>query len=232
LVYYPALLDLNHRLVLLVGGGQVAARKIASLLEVGARVRLVAPELSAETRAQAGHQDVELLERRFQPADLEGAALVICATGDEALNRSVAAEAEARGLFVNVVDVPPLCSFIVPAVVRRGDLTLAVSTGGASPAAARRLRQRLEGEFGPEWGLYLRILKKARAHLTAQGRPAAENRPLFYELVDSSLFERVAVGDAAGAEAILAELLGPGSSLAELGIDPGEFQAGEGSGGR
>ncbi|MEW5913408.1 MAG: bifunctional precorrin-2 dehydrogenase/sirohydrochlorin ferrochelatase [Thermodesulfobacteriota bacterium] len=227
--YYPALLDLSGRLVLLVGGGQVAARKIASLIEAGARVRLVAPELAPETLAAAGKPGVELRQRGFEAADMEGAALVISATDDQALNRAVAAEAGKRGLFVNVVDVPELCSFIVPAVLRRGDLVVAMSTSGASPAAAARLRRDLEQRLGPEWALYLRILKAVRARLTALGRPAAENRPLFYRLVDSELRATVAAGDAAGAGAVLRRVLGPGCGLAELGIAPGEFQAGEGS---
>jgi len=220
LTYYPALLDLSGRLVLLVGGGQVAGRKLASLLEAGARVRLVAPELAPETEALAQQEGVELMRRGFEPGDLAGAWLVISATGDQALNRAVAAAAEQAGVFVNVVDVPPLCSFIVPAVLRRGELTVAVSTGGASPAAARRLRQSLQEQFGPEWGPYLAILRAARARLTALGRPAAENRPLFYRLVDSELLALVAAGDAAGVEAVLARELGPGFSLAELGLTP------------
>ena len=126
-------------------------------------------------------------------------------------------------MFVNVVDVPPLCSFIVPAVVRRGELCVAVSTGGASPAAARRLRQSLDQQFGPEWGPYLALLRAARARLTALGRPAAENRPLFYNLVDSELFDLVTKGDAGGVEDVLARELGPGFSLAELGLTPADL---------
>lgn len=225
--FYPALLDLKDRLVLLVGGGRVAARKLASLLEAGARVRLVSPRLCPEARELAGAPEVELRERGFLAGDLEGAWLAISATDDEALNRSVARAAEAARVFVNVVDVPPLCSFIVPAVVRRGELTLAVSTGGASPAAARRLRQSLQEQFGPEWEVYLAILRAARQKLTALGRPAAENRPLFYELVDSELMARVAAGDAAGVEEVLARVLGPGFGLRELGLDTG-LKAGEG----
>ncbi|MBU2470358.1 MAG: bifunctional precorrin-2 dehydrogenase/sirohydrochlorin ferrochelatase [Proteobacteria bacterium] len=225
--FYPALLDLKDRLVLLVGGGRVAARKLDSLLGAGARVRLVSPRLCPEAQAQVGAPGVELRERGFEPGDVEGAWLVISATDDEALNRSVARAAQQARVFVNVVDVPPLCSFIVPAVVRRGELTLAVSTGGASPAAARRLRQSLDKQFGPEWGVYLAILKAARHKLTALGRPAEENRPLFYELVDSPLLERVAAGDAAGVEGILARVLGPGFGLEDLGLEAG-LAAGEG----
>ncbi|BEQ17090.1 precorrin-2 dehydrogenase/sirohydrochlorin ferrochelatase family protein [Desulfoferula mesophila] len=225
--FYPALLDLSGRLVLLVGGGRVAARKLASLLEAGARVRLVTPALCQEARELAGLEGVELIERGFEPGDVEGAWLVISATDDEDLNRSVAVAAEAARVFVNVVDVPPMCSFIVPAVVRRGELTLAVSTGGASPAAARRLRQGLQAQFGPEWADYLAILRAARQKLTAQGRPAAENRPLFYQLVDSQLMERVRAGDAAGVDEVMRAVLGPGFTLKELGQSLGRDAARE-----
>ncbi|MBU1154339.1 MAG: bifunctional precorrin-2 dehydrogenase/sirohydrochlorin ferrochelatase, partial [Proteobacteria bacterium] len=143
-------------------------------------------------------------------------------TDNEELNRAVAQAAEAAKVFVNVVDVPPLCSFIVPAVVRRGELTLAVSTGGASPAAARRLRQSLEGQFGPEWGDYLAILRAARAKLTALGRPADQNRPLFYELVDSELMQRVTGGEAAAVDEVLTRVLGPGFTLKDLGLELGQ----------
>jgi siroheme synthase-like protein len=120
--YYPAYLDLRGRLALLVGGGRVAARKLASLVEAGARVRLVAPALDPDTAAQLPHPMVEERRRDFAPADLEGAWLAVCATDDEAVNRAVASAAEEQRVFVNVVDVPPLCSFIVPASLRRGEL--------------------------------------------------------------------------------------------------------------
>jgi precorrin-2 dehydrogenase/sirohydrochlorin ferrochelatase len=224
LSYYPALLDLKGKLVAVIGGGRVSARKVASLLEVEAKVRLVSPRLAPETEAQADDPGVELRQREFQPDDLDGAALVICATDNEILNRSVAAEAEKRGLFVNVVDVPPLCSFIVPAVVRRGELTLAVSTGGASPAAARRLREHLQDQFGPAWGPYLKLMRALRERVTAQGRPAEENRPKFFALADSDLYERVAVGDAAGVDEVIESVLGPGFGLTELGWGPADLE--------
>ncbi|MBI5523218.1 MAG: bifunctional precorrin-2 dehydrogenase/sirohydrochlorin ferrochelatase [Desulfarculus sp.] len=215
--YYPAFLDLRGRLAVVVGGGQVAGRKVASLLEAGAWVRLVAPELNPATAALLPHAQVEHLARAFAPADLEGAWLVISATNLEELNRAVAAEAENRRVFVNVVDVPELCSFIVPASLRRGDLCLAVSTGGAGPAVARRLREGLEGQYGPEWGDYLRLMRAARQWVKAQGRPAEANRPLFFALADSDLLRRLAAGDLAGVDEVLRGILGPECGLAALG---------------
>lgn len=225
--FYPALLNLKDRRVVVIGGGRVAGRKVAALAEAGARVALVAPRLAAETREVCESSGVELHQREYAPGDLAGAWLAVSATDLEDLNRAVAAEAEERGIFCNVVDVPRLCSFIVPASITRGDLVLAVSTGGASPAAARRLRQRLQSEFGPEWGPYLRLLHTVRLRLTDLGRPAAENRPLFYALVDSELFEMVSEGDAVGVDRVLERELGPGFSLAELGLTAGDLAAGE-----
>jgi precorrin-2 dehydrogenase/sirohydrochlorin ferrochelatase len=124
-----------------------------------------------------------------------------------------------------VVDVPPLCSFIVPAVVRRGELTLAVSTGGASPAAARRLRERLQGEFGPAWGPYLKLMRALREKVTAGGRSAEENRPKFFSLADSDLFDKVAAKDAGGVDQITGSILGQGFSLADLGWQASDLEA-------
>lgn len=218
MLLYPAFLDLGDRLVLVVGGGRVAARKVNSLLEAGARVRLVAPELAPETRALADSERVEYLARGFEAHDLEGVWLVISATDQPEVNREVADQAKAKGVFVNLVAQPELGSFFVPASLRRGDLTLAVSTGGASPAAARRLRQRLERDYGPSWGPYLRLLRAIRARVVNKADCEQGHRPIFYALVDSGLFEQVAAANAAGVEAVLAEVLGPGFTLTDLGL--------------
>jgi precorrin-2 dehydrogenase/sirohydrochlorin ferrochelatase len=217
-------LDLSGRLAVVVGGGQVAGRKAASLRQAGARVRLVAPKLGPEAAGLAGAPGVEHLARGFEPSDLEGAWLVVSATDDERLNRRVADEAERRRVFCNVVDVPSLCSFIVPAVVSRGELMLAVSTGGASPAAARRLRQRLQAEFGPEWAVYLRLMRRLRQEVAARGRPSEENRPLFYALADAGLERLIADGDWEGVDSRVREILGRG--LDELGLSPASLEEG------
>lgn len=209
--------------MLLVGGGQVAGRKLASLIEAGAWVRLVAPRLAPDTAVQLPHPRVEHRQRGFVPDDLRGAWLAICATDNEPLNRAVAAAAAVERVFVNVVDVPELCSFIVPASFRRGELTIATSTGGAGPAVARRLREGLERQFGPAWGPYLRLMRAARNWVKAQGRPAQDNRPLFFALADAGLLDLVAAGDLAGLEARLAAILGPGCDLAALGLAPADL---------
>src|SRR3990172_1477050 len=134
--YYMACLDLEGRSCLVVGGGPVALEKASGLLDCGARVTVVAPELAGELRDLS----VELIERRYVTSDLEGRFLVVAATSDTELNRRVHADAEARALLCNVADVPELCSFILPAVYRRDPIAIAVSTGGASPALAQRIR--------------------------------------------------------------------------------------------
>jgi len=143
--YYMACLNLEGRSVLVVGGGSVAFEKVRGLLECGARVTVVAPETAPEMLCLP----VEWLQRRYQSSDLRGRFLVVAATSSTPLNRRVFADAEARNVFCNVVDVPELCSFILPAVHREGSIAVAVSTGGASPALAQRIRNDVAGLVGP-----------------------------------------------------------------------------------
>lgn len=142
--YYMACLDLEGRRALVVGGGTVAREKVEGLLACGARVTVVAPEIDAEL----DRPGVELLRREYRSADLEGRLLVVAATSTSSVNRQVFRDAEACGLLCNVVDVPGLCSFILPAVHRQGPIAVAVSTGGASPALAQRLRDDIAGVVG------------------------------------------------------------------------------------
>lgn len=221
--FYPVFLDLKGRLVLVIGGGRVAARKAASLLEAGASVRLVSLEFHPAAKDLAGDPAVSLNQRAFEPGDFKGACLCICATNDEATNRAVAAEAKKRGIFVNVVDVPQHCSFIVPASLRRGELCLAISTGGASPAAARWVRRSLEDRFGPEWGPYLRLMRKVRGHVLAGSTDSDANKALFTALAESELRLAVAGRDPAAVNRILESVLGHGHDLAMLGLGPSDL---------
>ncbi len=184
---YPIALNLSGRLCLVVGGGRVARRKVEGLLEAGARVRLVAPAVDQKLSESAAGKRIEWRARRFEAADVEGCWLVVAATDDEAVNRDVAAAAEAAGVWCNVVDRPELCSFIVPAVLRRGDLLVSVSTGGASPLLAGRIRDHLAREFDPAWADYLDLLRRARRAVLARGGPAAENKALFTRILEADL---------------------------------------------
>ena len=157
--YYPIQLDLKGKPCLVVGGGEVALRKVRALVEAGAEVTVVAPEMHPKLRALGG---VERRERAWRDTDLHGVFLAIVATDDAVTNRAVARDAQDLGCLVNVVDCPALSNFIVPATLRRGELAISVSTGGASPALARRLREKLEAEFGEEYAVFLEVVAEVR----------------------------------------------------------------------
>ena len=163
---YPVSLVVAGRPCLVVGGGAVAARKAGALLAAGARVRLVARRVGPEVRALAG---VAWEERDFDPADVAGARLVIAATGDGAVNAAVLAAGEAAGVWVNAADDPAHCSFTLPAVARRGAVTVAVSTGGHSPALAGWLARLVAAQLGPEHEVLAELLSERRAAIKAAG---------------------------------------------------------------
>src|SRR5690242_6088291 len=156
--YYMSCLDLTERPVLVVGGGRVALEKVEGLLECGARVTVVAPEIVLELE----RLPVELVRREFRPADLSWRFVVVAATSTTSVNRSVYRDAEARALLCNVVDVPELCSFILPAVHRQDPIAVAISTGGASLALAQRLRDEIATVVRPEHADLARRLRELR----------------------------------------------------------------------
>lgn len=153
---------------MVIGGGKVADRKVRALLEAGANVTVISPALVPELAQLTRERSIQVFERPFRSGDLQGFFLAIAATDDPELNRRIWQEALEQGCLINVVDDPQHSNFILPAVVRRGDFTLAVSTGGASPALARRVRERLEREYGPEYGTFTELLAKLRPELLAR----------------------------------------------------------------
>lgn len=207
--YYPVYLDLNGRLAVIVGGGKVAQRKAKTLAGYGADVAIVAPLVSPEL-LELQEQGLATIEQRgYVRGDLDGAFLVVCATDSEEVNRAVFAEAEERGCLVNVVDVPELCNFIVPSIVRRGPLQIAISTGGAAPTVAKRLRKRFQDEFGEEWADYVELMGTVRV-LVMERVPGgeAERKPIFEAIADSDLLERLRAGEKPDAEDVFAEFAG------------------------
>lgn len=214
---YPVFALITEKPCLVVGGGGVGERKVLDLLEAGARVTVVSPELTPILSDLAAKEEIRHLQGDFQEEQVAGMALVIGATDDMAVNAKVSAAAQARGIWVNIVDQPDLCTFIVPAQVRRGELTLAISTGGASPALARKIREELERHFGPEYGPYLALLQAVRTRLLAERRGNPDNAVLFHRLVHSPLREAVAQGDRARVIALLQELLSEVLSPQTLG---------------
>jgi precorrin-2 dehydrogenase/sirohydrochlorin ferrochelatase len=207
--YYPVFLDLADRLAVIVGGGGVAERKIATLLEYGPRVLVIAPEVTPAVEALAASGAIKLERRGYVRGDLQGAFIVVCATSSEEVNRAVHAEAEERGSIVNVVDVPDLCSFIVPSIVRRGTLSVAISTGGAAPTVAKRLRKHVQEHLGPEWETYVTLLGEVRV-LVMERVPGgeADRKPIFEALADSDLLDRIRAGELPSAEDLFAEFAG------------------------
>ena len=180
---------------MVVGGGEVAERKVEALVEAGARVRVIAPEVTVRIARWAEEGRIELERRPYREGDLSGAWLCVAATDDKAVQEAVFSEAEKKGIFCNVVDRPERCSFIVPSVIKRGRLQLAISTSGASPAAARRIRERLEEEFGPEWEVYLELMARWREEILARELSQEERRALFTRLALSPLPEWIRNGD-------------------------------------
>jgi precorrin-2 dehydrogenase/sirohydrochlorin ferrochelatase len=182
-------------------------------------VTVVSPSLSPPMKAIVAQEQVTHIARDYQRGDIRGCVLVYAATDDPKLHRELAAEARALGILVNVVDVPELCSFIAPAVVKRGALQIAISTGGASPAFAARLRRNLKDQFGPEYARTLEVLRAARRRLHAcEIDPAVRMRRL-KDLANSALPDAITARDVSAIDRILATHLGDGVDLAVLGID-------------
>ncbi len=203
---YPAILLLEGRLAVVIGGGGVAERKVRTLLDAGAKVRVVAAEVTKEIRGRADSGDIELVERRYEPGDLAGSAAAVAATDDEEVNRGVFAEATSSGIPVNVVDNVSLCTFIAPSIVRRGDLVVAISTGGNAPALAVRIRERLEREFGEEYARFLALMGELREQVTVPGDQDDRARA-WYRVIDSDVMDLVRAGKMEKARERATELL-------------------------
>lgn len=180
--YYPIFLDVEGLDILIVGGGSVAARKAAALQQRLAAVTIVAPEISAEI---ARLESVTIERRRYEPKDVQGRTLVLAATNDPAVNAQVARDCREQGVLVNVADATELCDFIVPAVIDRGSVQIAISTGGKSPALARALKRELERAAGPEWAALNDLLGDLRPRAIA-ALPTDDDRKQLFEAIVAS----------------------------------------------
>jgi precorrin-2 dehydrogenase/sirohydrochlorin ferrochelatase len=216
MAYLPIFLDVSGRRCLVIGGGEVAARKVASLLEAGAEVVVVSPSLIEELATLASQGRIHHMPRAYAAGDMADAALVYAATDDAELHRRLYDEARARGIPINVADVPALCTFIAPAVMTRGSLLIAVSTEGASPAMAKRIIKRLERLFGAEYGLALEVLRAGRQHLKATEPDIAARAAKLTALAMSRLPEYLRKGNLDAVEKLV--LRHVGASLEALGL--------------
>ena len=178
---FPMFVKLERRRVLVVGAGSVGEAKIESLLTTDAVVRVVAPKATPRVRDWSREGRIEWVAREYTPADFGGVFLVIAATGSPALHDEIYAEAKSRGVLCNAVDEPERCDFYFPAVVRRGELQIAISTGGLSPALAQRLRKELEQQFGPEWEEWVAQLGRTRDELQSIPMPPDQRKRLLHQ---------------------------------------------------
>lgn len=207
--YYPVYLDIEGRRCLVVGGGQVGTRKVKTLLECGARVKVISPEVTSALTELADQGRIDLELRTYRSADLDEAFLVIGATDDQALNRQIHRDAEAAQRLCNIADQPALCNFVLPSIINQGDLTIAISTAGKSPAFAKHLRRQLTEQFGPEYGQMLELMGAIRQRLLAAEHAPEQHKPLFEQLIRRGLLELIKARDQRGIDALLQEVLGP-----------------------
>ncbi len=205
--YYPIMLDIRDRLTIVIGGDRIAAEKAAALSACGASVTVLNPEFCDELLLQAEHKRILLRQKAYELGDLEGAVLVIAATNDITLIEAICAETRERGQLVNIVDVPRYCSFIIPSILRREQLTIAVSTEGASPGLAKRIRQSLEKQFPIAYGAYLRLASVARTHLRESGVPYAQRDDFFGDYYASTVLTKLNDGNVEQAVGETSDLL-------------------------
>ncbi len=213
---YPIVLNLQDRLCVVVGGGAVGRRKARGLRAAGARVRLIAPQVVDAATLEG----MEILQRPYRSGDLQGAFLAFAATDSRRVNAAVLREAKRRKILVNVADLPPAGDFTLPAVLRRGELAVAVSTGGVSPVLAALIRDRLARELGPEWETVLAIAAVLRQKRLTPDEETEYNQGVLRQLVDDGLPLLLAQGRVPEVDRLLNALLGEGFSLADLAPSP------------
>lgn len=192
---YPVFLNLKDRLCVVVGGGNVAERKVQGLLHTGAKIKVISPELTETLHTLNEEGKIIWIPRGYQPGDLQGAFLVITATNNPQVQKEVFQEAEERGIPCNIVDNPQLCSFIVPSLIRRGELIIAISTSGASPAVAKRLREQLELLFSEEFSLYLKVMRLIREEILNSNLSSEEKEKKLQTLALAPIFNYLKRGD-------------------------------------
>ena len=218
--YYPINLDVQNRECLVVGGGSVGERKVKTLLECAARVTVVSTLATERLQVLASEGRIDLKTRGYEPSDLEGKFLVIGATDSKEVNEKISEDAAKRGLLCNIADRPAACSFVLPAIVRQGDLLIAVSTSNKSPAVARRIRQTLEKEFGREYAVLLSLMGAIRQKLLAKAQSPEAHKWMFERLLDEGLLEMIRKNRTQDVDGLLKDVLGKGYTWKELmGID-------------
>ncbi len=206
--FYPAYLDVRDRPCLVVGGGPVAERKALLLLDAGARVTVVSPSLTQKLQSLSGSGKITHHKREFSEQDLASKFIVIAATNSVEVNSRIARTCKDRSILVNVAMQPEEGNFVVPSVVERGELLIAISTGGASPALSKKLRQELEARYGPEYGIFLSMVAGIRRRVLSDVTDEQKRREIFQRIAESDAIELVRQGKTREAEARLDEIAG------------------------
>ena len=189
--FYPVNLNVAGRRCVVVGGGMVALRKIRGLIDCGAEVHVISPEIVAGIESYVTGNEIIWHRRRYEAGDLHGVFLAVAATDDTKTQQMVASDAESARILVNVVDDPSVCSFQVPAKIRRGGLLVTVSTGGGSPALAARIRRELETEFEPEYEQLVLLLAHIRERVVGNTTPSVSHKELFEKLLQLDMLELI-----------------------------------------
>jgi precorrin-2 dehydrogenase / sirohydrochlorin ferrochelatase len=214
--YYPVNLNIEHRKCLVVGGGLVAFRKAKMLMDCGAIVTVVSKAFCKEFEQFKGLASITLVQREYISSDLDGKFLVIGATDESVLNRRISVDAEKKNMLCNIADVPDICNFILPSVIRRGDLVVSVSTSGKSPAFAKRLRKDLETNFGDEYARFLELMGAIRKKLLSTEHDPEAHKPIFERLIYSGLLGMIKNDQKEDINRLLAEVVGLGYEYDEL----------------
>ncbi len=205
--YYPIFLNIEEKTVLVVGGGSVAQRKIGTLLKYGASVNVVSKELTKELEELVAARRVKHIGSEFSTEHLDEAFLVFAATDDKQLNRQISQSAREKGVLVNAVDQPEDCDFIVPSCIKKGYLSIAISTSGKSPALAKKIREQLTSQFGNEYDTFLFLMGRIRKEVHSLGFSQEENSRIFREIVDSDILKSLAEDDWGKVEIALRKIL-------------------------
>ena len=214
--YYPIHLNIKNRNCLVVGGGAVGTRKVNTLLTCGARVTVISPAPAQQLKKLAEKGSITLRERIYRSADLKDMFLVIGATDDEKLNHQISEDAGQFGILCNIADRPEACNFVLPSIVQRGDLVITISTSGQSPALAKRLRRRIEAQFGEEYADFLLLMGAIRRKLLSKAHEPEAHKALFNQLIDSGLIELLRTGQKKELNSLLYKILGEGYRIEEL----------------
>lgn len=214
--YYPVFLNIRDKLCVVIGGGKVAERKVSSLLEAGARVQVVSPEVTSTLKVLAQKKKISYYCRLYKPGDLKGSFLAYGTTANMEVNKQMSQEAKREQVILNIVDLPDKCDFIVPSVLRRNDLLIAISTCGKSPAMSKKIREELEDKYGWEYGAFVDLLGVIRARLLTKQLDSSYNKSLFLKLVSSPLPKLIKEGKEMEVDKILKKISNKRLTLSNL----------------